>query len=85
MLAELALLRPLAFYSVGDRPMVSQEVLDELESRGLRYLLGLSRRSGWDEIHDAALSIRGCYNRIREILRVEQRCIQQRLSEIRLI
>lgn len=85
VLAELSALRPRAFYFVGDRAMVSQEVLDELESRGLGYLLGVSRRSGWEEIHDAALSIRGRYSQVRENLRVKQTRIKEGLREIRLI
>ncbi len=85
VLEELSALRPRAFYFVGDRAMVSQEVLDELESRGLGYLLGVPRRSGWEEIHDRALSIRGRYQEVADNLRVKQTRFEEGLREIRLI
>jgi len=85
VLDELSALRPRAFYFVGDRAMVSQEVLDELESRGLGYLLGVPRRAGWEEIHDRALSIRGRFQQVAETLRVKQTRYREGLREIRLI
>lgn len=85
VLDELSALRPRAFYFVGDRAMVSQDVLDHLESMGLGYLLGVPRRTGWEEIHDHALSIRGRYRQVAENLRVKQTEWREGLRTIRLI
>lgn len=85
VLAELAALRPRNFYFVGDRAMVSQAVLDRLESRGLGYLLGVPRRSGWEATHDAALAVRGRYRTVAENLLVKETEWQQGLRPVRLL
>ena len=85
VLDELSALRPRAFYFVGDRAMVSQDVLDHLESMGLGYLLGVPRRTGWEKMHDHALSIRGRYRQVAENLRVKQTEWSEGLRTIRLI
>lgn len=85
VLDELSALRPRAFYFVGDRAMVSQEVLDKLESMKLSYLLGVPRRSGWEQIHDHALSIRGRYREVAENLRVKDTEWDEGLRKTRLI
>lgn len=85
VLDELSALRPRAFYFVGDRAMVSQQVLDKLESMKLGYLLGVPRRSGWEPIHDHALSIRGRYREVAENLRVKDTEWGEGLRTIRLI
>lgn len=85
VLDELAALRPRKFYFVGDRAMVSQDVLDRLESMGLGYLLGVSRRSGWESVHDTALSIRGRYKQVAENLKVKETEWEEGLRTVRLV
>ena len=85
VLEELSALRPRNFFFVGDRGMVSREVIDRLESMGLGYLLGVPRKSGWEEIFDEALSIRGRYQKVDENLEVKQTETTEGLRTIRLI
>lgn len=85
VLDELSALRPRKFFFVGDRAMISQEVLDRLESLGLGYLLGLPRRSGWEHVHDSALSVRGRYQEVAENLLVKERTWEEGLRPVRLI
>jgi transposase len=85
VLEELSALRPRNFYFVGDRAMVSQKVLDRLESLGLGYLLGVSRRAGWEAMHEAALAVRGRYKEVAENLRVKETTWQEGLRPVRLL
>jgi len=85
VLEELAALRPRGFYFVGDRAMVSREVIDRLESMGLGYLLGVPRRSGWQELHDTALAIRGRYRAVADNLSVKETEWTEGLRKVRLL
>ncbi len=82
VVGDLLGLRPRRFLFVGDRGMVSQENLDFLESRRLRYLLG-SKLRGPGAAPAEVLSLRGRYRQVTDTLGVKETTVMEGGREVR--
>jgi len=68
---DLGALRPRTFIFVGDRGMVSQGNIDFLESRRLKYILGVKGRS--DSLASEVLSKKGRFIKVKDNLHLKEK------------
>jgi len=78
---DLKGLRPRRFLFAGDRGMISDANIDYLESRGLKYILGVEMRK--DGRAEDLLSVRGSYREIDEDVSFKQKLVEEGDREVR--
>ena len=71
---DLGALRPRQFVFVGDRGMVSQDNIDFLESRRLKYILAVKGRS--DPLASEAFSQKGRFIKVKDALWVKEKILE---------
>ena len=80
---DLGALRPRQFVFVGDRGMVSQDNIDFLESRRLKYILAVKGRS--DPLASEAVSKKGRFIKVKGSLWVKEKILQDGVRKMRYI
>ena len=80
---DLGALRPRQFVFVGDRGMVSQNNIDFLESRRLKYILAVKGRS--DPLVGEAISKKGRFIKVKDTLWVKEKILQDGVRKMRYI
>ncbi|UCG94636.1 MAG: IS1634 family transposase [Candidatus Aerophobus sp.] len=80
---DLGALRPKAFIFVGDRGLVSEENINFLESRRLRYILGVKGRS--DPLAAEVISQKGRFIKVADSLQVKEKIVEDGQRKLRYI
>jgi len=83
VIRDLKGLRPRRFFFIGDRGMVSQTNVDYLESRQLKFILGVKLRKNPNA--EVMLSIRGRYRKVEEHLFLKEKRLLDGDREMRYI
>ena len=80
---NLGALRPRKFIFVGDRGLISQGNIDFLESRRLKYILGVKGRS--DPLVDKVLSKKGRFIKVKDNLHLKEATVKEEVRKLRYI
>ena len=83
VIGDLGALRPREFIFVGDRGCVSKENIDYLESRRLKYILGVKARS--NSLADEVISKKGRFAQVAENLYLKEKIVKDGERRLRYI